>query len=295
MELPNIGEHCSEATCHQLDYLPMKCDACSKLFCSLHLKYDSHNCTSLYKKDVQVPVCPLCNAPVPTPRGTLPDMAVSAHIDQDCKSDKAKKKVFTNRCSKPKCKKKELVPVLCDSCKLNYCLTHRHPADHNCEGPKAVSSKAAAAASSRAAASAAASNRQNSNRSSAQSKITNFFTGPFRVDNPTQAPAAAASRSTAAPDRRPTATGARAAAGYVYSNSTRQVQGGMSEDEALAAALAASMQESSLEQRTPQSGATLSQEEEDRMLAQALAESEKTAPTRRQQEVGGDSKTCRLS
>ena len=31
---------------------------------------------------VQVPVCPLCSAPVPTPRGTLPDIAVGAHIDR---------------------------------------------------------------------------------------------------------------------------------------------------------------------------------------------------------------------
>ena len=54
MELPHMGQHCSEQTCKQLDYLPMKCDACEQLFCSNHLLYDDHNCSSKYKKDVQV-------------------------------------------------------------------------------------------------------------------------------------------------------------------------------------------------------------------------------------------------
>ena len=54
-----------------------------------------------------------------------------------------KEKVFSNRCNKPKCKKKELVPLICDTCKLNFCLTHRHPADHDCQGPKKPSNRAA--------------------------------------------------------------------------------------------------------------------------------------------------------
>jgi len=79
-----------------------------------------------------------------------------------------------------------------------------------------------------------------------------------------------------------------------------QVQRGMTEDEALAAALAASMADSSLEQQRGEAAGELSQEEEDRLLAQALAESERTArsgnSSRQQQTVGGDqSKSCRLS
>jgi len=289
MELPDLGEHCCEPSCRQLDYLPMKCDACQNIFCSLHLHYDEHKCSSKHKKDIQVPVCPLCNCPVPTPRGTLPDLAVSAHIDQDCRSDKAKKRVFTNRCCKPKCKKRELVPIVCDSCQQNFCLTHRHTKDHNCEGRKAVANQAAAAAASRA-----------QNKPSTQAKISSFFTGPFRPENPPTRPTASSSRPTASSSSRPTATGARAAAGYVYSSNVNQVQRGMTEDEALAAALAASMADSSLEQRGGEAAGELSQEEEDRLLAQALAESERTArsgnSSRQQQTVGGDqSKSCRLS
>ena len=29
----------------------------------------------------------------------------------------------------------QLVPVLCSDCKLNFCLSHRHTADHECKGP----------------------------------------------------------------------------------------------------------------------------------------------------------------
>merc|ERR1712107_726566 len=64
-------------------------------------------------------------------------MVVSNHIENNCQV-RRKEKVFSNRCNKPKCKKKELVPCICDICKLNFCLTHRHPADHDCKGPLIV-------------------------------------------------------------------------------------------------------------------------------------------------------------
>merc|ERR1712107_971975 len=87
---------------------------------------------------------------------------------------KSKEKVFSNKCNKSKCKKKELVPLVCDTCKLNFCLTHRHPADHDCRGPQ-TSSRAAAAAAARAS-----STSSSQSGSGGQSRITNFFSGPFR-------------------------------------------------------------------------------------------------------------------
>merc|ERR1712110_314549 len=54
MELPHLGRHCSEPTCRMLDFLPMKCDACSQIFCTDHLQYDDHKCSSSYKKNIQV-------------------------------------------------------------------------------------------------------------------------------------------------------------------------------------------------------------------------------------------------
>ena len=128
MEFPELGTHCSQPDCNQLDFLPVKCDACAKKFCSQHWQYQGHSCPNSHMSNVQVPVCPLCDQPVPTPRGVVPDIAVSAHIDRDCKSDPAvKKRIYTNRCSMKMCKQKELIKICCDSCGMNYCLKHRHP------------------------------------------------------------------------------------------------------------------------------------------------------------------------
>lgn len=58
-----------------------------------------------------MPVCPLCNTPIPVKRGETPDIQVSAHIDNECQSDPAKekrKKIYTNRCSAKGCKTKEV-------------------------------------------------------------------------------------------------------------------------------------------------------------------------------------------
>ncbi|CAN8033167.1 unnamed protein product [Ixodes persulcatus] len=148
MEFPELGQHCSESSCNKLDFLPMKCDACKKIFCMSHFHYVQHNCLVGVAKDVQVPVCPLCNRPVPSKRGDPPDVAVSSHIDRECRSDPAlaKRKAFTNRCSMKGCKQKELVPVLCGQCNLNHCLKHRHPDDHSCTGRGLSPSGAAAMA-----------------------------------------------------------------------------------------------------------------------------------------------------
>jgi len=257
-----MGEHCTEPSCKLLDYLPMKCDACEKIFCKDHLLYDDHRCDSLHKKNIQVPVCPLCSNPVPVTRGTLPDIAISQHIDQACQIKK-KDKVFTNRCNKPKCKKKELIKVTCNICNLNFCLTHRHPNDHECKGPSAGGARAGPGSTSRPsnAAGAAAAARAAAGQST-QSKITNFFSGPFR---PEGRPTPTAGRPSAAPTR-PPASGRHIGAAAMPQ--------GMSEDEALAAALAASMADVPA---PPTSQAALSQEDEDRLLAQALQESERSA------------------
>ncbi|NXY25943.1 ZFN2B protein, partial [Atrichornis clamosus] len=137
------------------DFLPLKCDACEQIFCTDHIAYAQHDCTSAYKKDVQVPVCPLCNTPIPVKRGEMPDVVVGEHIDRDCKSDPAqrKRKIFTNKCLKPGCKQKEMMKVICDQCHKNYCLKHRHPLDHDCSGAGRPLSKAGHAAVTRAQAS----------------------------------------------------------------------------------------------------------------------------------------------
>uniref|UniRef100_A0A2K6GDZ6 AN1-type domain-containing protein n=1 Tax=Propithecus coquereli TaxID=379532 RepID=A0A2K6GDZ6_PROCO len=121
MEFPDLGKHCSEKTCKQLDFLPLKCDACKQDFCKDHLTRAAHRCPFAFKKDVHVPVCPLY-------------LVVGDHMDRDCKFQpgRSKKKIFTYRCSKEGCKKKEMLQVACDQCHGNFCIQHRHPLDHSC-------------------------------------------------------------------------------------------------------------------------------------------------------------------
>jgi len=251
-----LGKHCSESFCRQIDFLPVNCDACQKTFCSDHFTYSKHNCPSAYKKDVQVPVCPLCSAPVPAKRGEIPDVAVSLHIDNDCASDPAvkKRKIYTNRCSKKGCKVKELIPVNCDSCHLNHCLTHRHPQDHSCGGP------AARPASTRAGL-AALQRMQGSKPNQATSSSARSATQWSSSSNSGRSASSTQSRA------------AQAAS----------LQGNLSEDEALARALQASLSTSN----------TMTQEEIDREIAQALANSDgQPAPAARNQRTVG---SCRVS
>ncbi|KAF2976691.1 hypothetical protein EK904_009218 [Melospiza melodia maxima] len=154
MELPWLGEHCSERSCKQLDFLPLKCDACGEVFCKDHIRYDDHKCSSAYKK-----------------RGEIPDIVVGAHIDKDCQYNPAQQKqklghgsqkanlanslssltqIFTNKCTKPGCKRKEMMKVLCDQCGSSFCIKHRHPLDHDCRGSSQPISKAGYAALMRA-------------------------------------------------------------------------------------------------------------------------------------------------
>lgn len=139
MEFPSLGKHCTKSDCNKLDFLPIKCDACGSIFCDEHYTYSSHDCSETYRKNNQVPVCPLCNQPVPVGKNQHPDYVVGQHIDNDCQSDPAKSRrnIFTNKCSYKRCKTKEVMPVICNDCALNFCLKHRHPSDHSCEGKAA--------------------------------------------------------------------------------------------------------------------------------------------------------------
>ncbi|XP_037999148.1 AN1-type zinc finger protein 2B isoform X2 [Motacilla alba alba] len=268
MEFPDLGAHCSWPACQRLDFLPLKCDACEQIFCTDHIAYAQHNCTSAYKKDVQVPVCPLCNTPVPVRRGEMPDVVVGEHIDRDCKSDPAqrKRKIFTNKCLKPGCKQKEMMKVICDQCHKNYCLKHRHPLDHDCSGAGHPLSKAGHAAVTRA-------------QASSSKIVTASSSGAARPADSSSSLACA--------------RGGRAAVSQTRSTSPPAVmlQNGLSEEEALQRALEMSLAESA--RSSAQQPST--QEEEDLALAQALSASEAEYQQSQRQAHSSKPSNCSMS
>ena len=79
----------------------------------------------------------------------------------------------------------------------------------------------------------------------------------------------------------------------------RQLQGNLSEDEALARALQASLNENGPQGSSGASGGAMSQEEQDRMLALALAQGEQNPASRATTTAGGNSssndKNCSIS
>lgn len=280
MEFPDLGASCHDKSCKQLDFLPMKCDACGEIFCRDHIHYSSHNCPESYKKDNQVPVCPLCNNPITVKKGESPDIVVGRHIDNDCQSDLAKKrrKIYTNKCSFKGCKQKELIPVNCDKCHKNFCLKHRHELDHSCKGyedsGKGVS-RAAAAAMNRASTSSQsqpAQQKQQTNQGKRQTTMLGFIGKDLERERR---------------ERQSQQMGNQA---------LQTAQNGMSEDEALARAIQMSMQESQDPPTAPQKPLTR-QEEEDLMLAQAIAASQQEARNqqRRQQQAQSNKTSCSLS
>ncbi|XP_014670417.1 PREDICTED: AN1-type zinc finger protein 2A-like [Priapulus caudatus] len=272
MEFPHLGQQCSVTTCKQLDFLPMTCDACKTVFCKDHFVYARHNCESAYKKDVQVPVCPLCNIPVPVKRGEAPDIGVGEHIDRDCQSDpaKEKRKVYTNKCSVRGCKQKELVPVRCEKCRHNFCLRHRHETDHECKG------------------------FQDSDRALPKPGVAAWLRSLSQSE---KVPAKKASHGHAAQQSQQASTSAseygarsRQSGSASQGRSVAQtIQGGMSEDEALARAMQLSLAETSAPTTstspTNNSQEMVAQEQEDHALARALAASEQEyTQQQRQQE-----------
>lgn len=254
MELPHLGEHCSLESCNQLDFLPFTCDACKKIFCKEHHKYESHYCLAAQNKDRRVPVCPLCNQPISLSSTESVDQKVNEHIENYCKSDLAKHK-RSNRCKVKGCKQRELIPVLCSSCKQNYCLRHRHEKDHDCPGnssrhpyqgaPSILSGQAALA-------------RANKNpKNTTAPRQTKLTTSSNRSRNNQQ--------QRPSPRLAPTQ-----AKNHLQARN-------LTEDEALALALQASLAESSFPSGTQakQEPTATNREDDDLAFARALAESEK--------------------
>ena len=95
MELPHIGLRCIIPECKQLDFLPIKCDACNGIFCAEHYKYSQHNCAEARESNNVVPVCEKCQTLVP-PKNLSADDAMKLHLLNHCSPYK-KERIYTNR------------------------------------------------------------------------------------------------------------------------------------------------------------------------------------------------------
>ncbi|XP_050271369.1 zinc finger AN1 domain-containing stress-associated protein 12 [Quercus robur] len=137
---PDLGQHCQNPDCNQLDFLPFKCDGCQKVFCVEHRSYKAHECPKSDHNSRKVVVCETCSMSIETTgRDGEDEKAMLEKHEKSGNCDPKKKK-------KPTCPVRRCKEILtfsntstCKTCQLNVCLKHRFPADHVCK-------KAAAAA-----------------------------------------------------------------------------------------------------------------------------------------------------
>ncbi|KAK4782638.1 hypothetical protein SAY86_007012 [Trapa natans] len=130
---PDLGRHCQHPDCHQLDFLPFTCHGCDKMFCLEHRSYKDHGCPGSDRMSRKVIVCETCSTSIETTGKDVEEERLM--MEDHWKSgscNPARKK-------KPKCPVKRCRETLtfsntitCKICKVNVCLSHRAPADHEC-------------------------------------------------------------------------------------------------------------------------------------------------------------------
>eukprot|EP00698_Gefionella_okellyi_P014684 TRINITY_DN4078_c0_g1_i2.p1 TRINITY_DN4078_c0_g1~~TRINITY_DN4078_c0_g1_i2.p1 ORF type:complete len:319 (+),score=47.92 TRINITY_DN4078_c0_g1_i2:78-1034(+) len=136
------GQHCGILECHQLDFLPFKCDCCGVIFCQDHRKYEHHDCPNSWLKLNEVPVCQLCQQPLPLRKGEDRNGRVDRHIQAGCPQEASTFHSFTQfACDVPGCKESSLQQIKCVDCKKQLCLRHRHAPAHECLPAKPPSTK----------------------------------------------------------------------------------------------------------------------------------------------------------
>ncbi|KAJ9531574.1 hypothetical protein QJQ45_014961 [Haematococcus lacustris] len=145
-DLMAIGEHCSVPECGQRDFLPFKCDCCSRVFCLQHRTYSNHACEKAGEKQLELIVCPLCAKSVRL-NGRDANIAFEEHTKSGCDPQNYNKVHKKPRCPVHGCKEKLATSNTyhCKLCQQRVCLKHRHACDHGCDEAQAMAKQLAAA------------------------------------------------------------------------------------------------------------------------------------------------------
>ncbi|GAA5869479.1 hypothetical protein JCM3774_001463 [Rhodotorula dairenensis] len=154
-EFLDIGRHCKEPSCNQLDFLPFKCPSCHLDFCSEHWRPPKgHTCADFdeAKADNRIPTCPLCSQPVPFPPSQDPNAAMDAHLSLSCPVLHPERATKTsrspNQCSASGCRTKMIVPIECEGCHRKFCPSHRWKSDHACSSRSSGASSSSSSSDS---------------------------------------------------------------------------------------------------------------------------------------------------
>lgn len=121
-----VGAQCHLTSCHQLDFLPFRCESCKQTFCLEHRTEHAHQ-------------CPKAGAWAAARRERIPSTKPTPATAQQCSYMTCKTLINTLTS----------VGVTCADCRRQYCLKHRLSEDHDCQ--PAVSKPAAQTEKARSA------------------------------------------------------------------------------------------------------------------------------------------------
>ena len=129
------ARHCAWAGCGREDFLPFKCDACSRAFCLTHRAYEAHDCPNAAGRSSEVMVCPLCAHAVRFVPGQDPNATWEAHrASGGCVEADYKRVHRKPKCCVKGCKERlDLTNrISCKSCGALTCMRHRFADQHAC-------------------------------------------------------------------------------------------------------------------------------------------------------------------
>ncbi|RJE27388.1 Zinc finger protein [Aspergillus sclerotialis] len=112
-DLEAIGRHCQYEFCHQLDFLPFRCESCRGTFCLEHRTEIAHRCPKEGEWARRRSPKPVSNQPTEKPNIYNSDQC--SHVS--CKT-------LINTLKDP--------GVRCPNCNKQYCLKHRLKEEHDC-------------------------------------------------------------------------------------------------------------------------------------------------------------------
>lgn len=133
-DLESIGRHCQFEYCHQLDFLPFRCESCRGTYCLDHRTETAHRCAHAgewaRRRNGQT-----TSSSASTQKPTIYNSEQCAHLQ--CKT-------LINTLTDP--------GVRCPDCTRQYCLKHRLREEHDCAkmAPRGVGRSGAGAAGAQA-------------------------------------------------------------------------------------------------------------------------------------------------
>lgn len=138
MHFSDLGKHCAEPTCRQVDFLPYTCKYCTKVFCTDHRSETGHNCENKNHGNIVSIKCPICLKVINYDSGLTNEHEVwTQHHNTECNPANYAPNSRVERiqsCPVKGCKTKlnSINTYQCKDCYQQLCLVHRFSDMHQC-------------------------------------------------------------------------------------------------------------------------------------------------------------------